>query len=56
MRAKAESALGKRFDVRSFHDALLGAGAIPLDVLEGRMDAWTAACRAAQPSSAQPSS
>jgi uncharacterized protein (DUF885 family) len=56
MRARAEAALGARFDVRAFHDALLGAGAIPLDVLESRMDAWTAACRAAQASSAQPSS
>jgi uncharacterized protein (DUF885 family) len=55
MRAKAEAALGTGFDVRAFHDALLGAGALPLDVLEVRIDAWIAA-RKAQPSSAQPSS
>ena len=31
-----------RFDIRSFHDELLGAGAIPLDALQARMDAWMA--------------
>jgi uncharacterized protein (DUF885 family) len=42
MRSRAEARLGDRFDVRAFHDALLGAGAIPLDVLEARIDAWIA--------------
>ncbi|MFM8643220.1 MAG: DUF885 domain-containing protein, partial [Phycisphaerales bacterium] len=51
MRAKAERELGAGFDVRAFHDELLGAGALPLDVLESRMDAWTRA-RAAQKSQA----
>ena len=55
LRAKAEGALGAAFDLRAFHDAVLGAGAIPLDVLEQRIDAWIAA-RKAQASSAQPSS
>ncbi len=43
MRAEAERVLGTRFDIRAFHDHLLGAGALPLDILEGRMAAWTAA-------------
>jgi uncharacterized protein (DUF885 family) len=55
MRARAEQALGDAFDVRAFHDAVLGAGAIPLDVLDARIDAWIAA-RKAQSASAQPSS
>jgi prolyl oligopeptidase len=40
LRASAEAALGDDFDVRAFHDALLGAGALPLDILQRRMDAW----------------
>ena len=42
LRATAEARLGERFDIRSFHDELLGAGAIPLDALQARMDAWMA--------------
>ncbi len=42
LRARAEQALGDDFDIRDFHDELLGAGAIPLDALETRMDAWIA--------------
>ena len=40
IRAKAEQRLGNRFDLRRFHDALLGEGALPIDVLERRMDRW----------------
>jgi uncharacterized protein (DUF885 family) len=40
LRGHAEKALGSDFDIRDFHDELLGAGAIPLDALEARMDAW----------------
>lgn len=40
LRAKAEQALGPRFDIRRFHDALLAGGALPLEVLETRMNRW----------------
>lgn len=43
LRARAETVLGDDFDIRAFHDHLLGAGAIPLDALEARMDQWLAA-------------
>ena len=42
LRERAENHLGERFDIRAFHDELLGAGALPLDLLELRMDAWLA--------------
>jgi uncharacterized protein (DUF885 family) len=42
LRAEAEQALGKDFDIREFHDQLLGAGALPLEVLEIRMKDWLA--------------
>jgi len=40
IRAKAEKALESKFDIRTFHDELLKDGALPLDVLEAKMDAW----------------
>ena len=40
LRARAQARLGERFELRAFHDELLGAGALPLSVLEQRMDAW----------------
>jgi uncharacterized protein (DUF885 family) len=40
LRALAQKELGEQFDVRRFHDELLGKGALPLDVLEPRMKAW----------------
>jgi prolyl oligopeptidase len=43
LRSRAEVELGDRFDIRAFHDELLGAGALPLDLLELRMDRWMAA-------------
>lgn len=45
MRSQAETALGSRFDLRAFHDLLLGAGALPMDLLQGRVDGWVAARR-----------
>ncbi len=40
LRAKASKALGARFDIRKFHNALIDDGPLPLDVLERRIDAW----------------
>ena len=40
LRAKAEAALGDGFDIRTFHDEILSDGAVPLDVLESKIDAW----------------
>jgi prolyl oligopeptidase len=42
LRRKAESALGDDFDIRAFHDEMLGGGALPLEVLETRMNRWLA--------------
>jgi len=40
LRERARNQLGDEFDIRAFHDELLGAGALPLDLLEQRMDDW----------------
>jgi uncharacterized protein (DUF885 family) len=42
LREKAKSELGDKFDIRAFHDEVLGAGPLPLDVLEKRIDSWIA--------------
>ena len=42
LRKKAETELGEQFDIRGFHDAILGGGAMPLDLLERRVDSWIA--------------
>jgi len=43
LRARAERQLGPRFDLRAFHDAVLGLGSVPLGLLEERIAAWIAA-------------
>ncbi|HSD72099.1 MAG TPA: DUF885 family protein [Thermoanaerobaculia bacterium] len=40
LRDQAKKELGSKFDVRKFHDTVLDAGALPLDVLEARVNAW----------------
>jgi uncharacterized protein (DUF885 family) len=45
LRRQAEQALGERFDVRDFNDAVLSTGSVPLAVLEAHMGAWIAAQR-----------
>ena len=40
LRRNAEQALGANFDVRAFHDALLSGGALPMEILEMRMNRW----------------
>jgi uncharacterized protein (DUF885 family) len=42
LRAKAEKELGTKFDVRGFHDVVLGSGAVPLGVLEQNVNHWIA--------------
>ncbi len=46
LRARAKQALGDQFDIRAFHDEILGGGALPLDVLEERVNDWIAAVKA----------
>ena len=46
LRARAEAALGDAFDIRAFHDELLADGALPLAILEAKMDRWIADQRA----------
>ncbi|HEX8401312.1 MAG TPA: DUF885 domain-containing protein [Allosphingosinicella sp.] len=46
LRARAEKALGPRFDIRGFHEQVLMTGALPLTVLERKIDDWIASRRA----------
>jgi uncharacterized protein (DUF885 family) len=45
LRARAERELGPGFDLREFHDLVLGSGAVPLDLLEQMVDGWISACK-----------
>jgi uncharacterized protein (DUF885 family) len=47
LRERAKKALGDKFDLRGFHDQVLDTGALPLDVLSDRIDAWIAQQKAA---------
>ncbi|MFA4951700.1 DUF885 family protein [Brevundimonas sp.] len=51
IRTRAEAALGDRFDIRRFHDALLVDGPLPLELLDARMDRWISAEAARSPAS-----
>jgi uncharacterized protein (DUF885 family) len=42
LRDRAKAALGDKFNLRAFHDQVLDSGALPLDVLSDRIDAWIA--------------
>jgi len=46
LRDKAKAALGDKFDIRDFHAQVLGSGALPLTVLEEKIDSWIAAKKA----------
>lgn len=46
LRARAKEQLGDKFDIRAFHDVVLGGGALPLGILEQRVDQWIAATKA----------
>ena len=49
LRTKAQAALGPAFDVRAFHDELLGDGGLPLGILEAKMDRWIDAQKSRRP-------
>jgi uncharacterized protein (DUF885 family) len=48
LREQAKQALGPKYDIRAFHDEILDAGPLPLDVLHGRVTQWIADQKAAQ--------
>jgi uncharacterized protein (DUF885 family) len=43
LRKQAESEMGAKFDIRAFHDQILNTGALPLAVLEDKINRWIAA-------------
>lgn len=48
LRQKAQDQLGDQFDIRGFHDTILGGGALPLNLLERRVNAWIASKKEAE--------
>ncbi|HEV2196662.1 MAG TPA: DUF885 domain-containing protein [Candidatus Acidoferrum sp.] len=52
LRERAKKELGSKFDIRSFHDTVLSGGALPLDLLEKRINEWVEAQRGAARSAA----
>jgi uncharacterized protein (DUF885 family) len=42
LREKARAELGDSFDIKGFHDTVLGGGALPLEILERRVNDWVA--------------
>ncbi len=50
LRARAEKELGDLFDVRAFHDTVLGSGSLPLTALEAKVNGWIAETRKLAPS------
>jgi uncharacterized protein (DUF885 family) len=49
LRQRAQAELGLQFEIRAFHDEILNAGALPLDVLESRINAWIARTKPGSP-------
>ena len=45
LRARAKEQLGNRFDIRAFHDVILGGGSLPLPILERAVDDWIASAK-----------
>ena len=46
LRERARTQLGPKFNIKAFHDEVLGGGALPLDILDQRINAWIAAQKA----------
>jgi uncharacterized protein (DUF885 family) len=54
LRARAQQQLGSRFDIRKFHDEILSAGSLPMDMLDARINGWIKSEQAAGEKSGQP--